>query len=141
MSVKLLNSYKATYEGGATALCNAQTMEEAAKILTEDEQEPNILQKTGAGIRVSVPDPALAFTTTVEDTAYTAGCRSYPAHGGQVKAGDTVFLTAIAAEGYNFVGWYQGNTKLSEDAEAAIVVESSSPVPAVIEYEARFEAI
>lgn len=142
MSVKMLNSYKATYVGGATALCNAQTMEEAAKILSEENQEPSVLQKTGSGIRVSVPDPALAFTTVVGDaTAYTAGCRSYPEHGGQVKAGDTVFLTAVAAEGYNFVGWYQGTTKLSEDAEAAVVVESASPVPAVIEYEARFEAI
>ena len=47
MSVKMLNSYKATYVGGATALCNAQTMEEAAKILTEDNQEPSVLQKTG----------------------------------------------------------------------------------------------
>ena len=141
MSVKMLNSYKATYVGGATALCNAQTMEEAAKILSEENQEPSVLQKTGSGIRVSVPDPALAFTTVVDDTAYTAGCRSYPAHGGQVKAGDTVFLSAIAAEGYNFVGWYQGATKLSEETEAAVVVESASPVPAVIEYEARFEAI
>lgn len=141
MATKMLNSYKATYVGGATALCNAQTMEEAAKILSEDNQEPSVLQKTGTGIRVSVPDPALAFTTTVDATAYAAGCRSYPAHGGQVKAGDTVFLSAIAVEGYNFVGWYQGATKLSEDAEAAVVVESASPVPAVIEYEARFEAI
>ena len=142
MSVKLLNSYQATYEGGATALCNAQTMEEAAKILTEGTQEPSILQKTGAGIRVSVPDPALAFTTSVsDDAAYTAGCRSYPENGGQVKAGDTVFLSAVPAEGYNFVGWYQGETKLSEETEAAVVVESASPVPAVITYEARFEVI
>lgn len=141
MSIKLLNSYEATYEGGGKALCNAQTMEEAAKVLSE-EFEPSILQRTAAGIKVLVPDPALAFTTQVsDDTAYEAGCRSYPANGGQVKAGDTVFLTAVAAEGYNFVGWYQGATKLSEDVEAAIVVESASPVPAVITYEARFEAI
>ena len=140
MSVKMLNSYKATYVGGATSLCNAQTMEEAAKILTEENQEPSILQKTGSGIKVSVPDPALAFTTAVKDSeAYDNGCRAYPVHGGQVKAGDTVFLSAVPSGSYTFVGWYQGNTKLSEDAEAAIVVESVSPVPAVIEYEARFE--
>lgn len=141
MSTKLLNGYEATYEGGAKAMCNAQTMEEAAKILS-DETEPSILQKVAAGIRVSVPDPALAFTTAVEnETAYTAGCRAYPEHGGQVKAGDTVFLSAVAAEGYNFVGWYQGATKLSDDAETAVVVESASPVPAIIVYEAHFEAI
>jgi hypothetical protein len=141
MSTKLLNGYEATYAGGAKAKCNAQTMEEAAKILS-DETEPSILQKVAAGIRVSVPDPALAFTTSVEnEAAYTAGCRAYPKHGGQVKAGDTVFLSAVAAEGYSFVGWYQGATKLSDDAETAVVVESASPVPAIIVYEAHFEAI
>lgn len=138
MSTKLLNSYTATYEGGATAVCNAQTMEEAAGILSDD-LEPSILQKTGAGIKVSIPDPALAFTTSVADAAYTAGCRAYPANGGSVEAGDTVFLSAVPVEGYNFVGWYQGETLVSSEAEAAIVVTSTSAVPAVITYEARFE--
>ena len=139
MSTKLLNSYEATYEGGATAVCNAQTMEEAAKVLS-DETEPSILQRVAAGIKVLVPDPALAFTTTVkDDAAYEAGCRSYPANGGQVKVGDTVFLSAVAVEGYSFVGWYQGDTQLSTDAETAVTVASASSVPAVITYEARFE--
>lgn len=138
MSTKLLNSYEATYEGGAKAVCNSQTMEEAAKILSED-TEPSILQKVAAGIRVSVPDPALAFKTAVADTAYTAGCRAYPSAGGIVKTGDTVFLSAVASDDYDFVGWYQGETKLSEDVEAAVVVTSTSAVPAVITYEARFE--
>lgn len=142
MATKLLNSYEATYEGGAKAMCNAQTMEEAAAILTDNVQEPSVLQKTGVGIRVAVPDPALAFTTkVVDDAAYTAGCRSYPENGGQVKAGDTVFLSAVPAEGYNFAGWYQGTTLLSSETEAAVVVESASAVPAVITYEARFEVI
>lgn len=140
MSTKLLNSYEATYAGGAKAVCNSQTMEEAAKLLSE-ETEPSILQKVAEGIRVSVPDPALAFKTFVEDTMYAAGNRAYPANGGTVKAGDTVFLSAVAVDGYNFMGWYQGEAKLSEDAEAAVVVTSTSAVPAVITYEARFEQI
>jgi hypothetical protein len=140
MSTKLLNSYEATYAGGAKAVCNSQTMEEAAKLLSE-ETEPSILQKVAEGIRVSVPDPALAFKTSVADAMYTAGNRAYPANGGIVKAGDTVFLSAVAVDGYNFIGWYQGETKLSEDAEAAVVVASTSAVPAVITYEARFEQV
>lgn len=140
MSTKLLNSYEATYAGGAKAVCNSQTMEEAAKILSED-TEPSILQKVAAGIRVLVPDPALAFKTAVADEMYTAGNRAYPANGGIVKAGDTVFLSAVPVDGYNFMGWYQGDTKLSEDAEAAVVVASTSAVPAVITYEARFEQV
>ena len=140
MSTKLLNSYEATYEGGAKAVCNAQTMEEAAKLLSE-ETEPSILQKVAAGIRVAVPDPALAFKTAVADDMYAAGNRAYPANGGIVKAGDTVFLSAVAVDGYRFDGWYQGETKLSEDAEAAVVVASTSAVPALITYEARFVQI
>jgi hypothetical protein len=140
MATKLLNSYEATYEGGAKAVCNAQTMEEAAKALS-DETEPSILQKVAAGIHVLVPDPALAFKTAVADAMYTAGNRAYPVNGGIVKAGDTVFLSAVAVDGYRFIGWYQGETKLSEDAEAAVVVASTSTVPAVITYEARFEQI
>jgi hypothetical protein len=138
MAIKLLSSYEANYEGGATAQCNAQTMEEAAKVLS-DEIEPSIIRKTGAGVRVIVPDPALAFKTEVAADMYTAGNRAYPANGGQVKLGDTVFLSAVPVEGYRFTGWYQGDVKLSEEVEAAVVVASASNVPAVITYEARFE--
>lgn len=142
MAVKTLNSYQATYAGGATSMCDARTIEEAAKILTDETQEPNILQKICSGVKVSIPDPALAFSTSVtSDAAYDAGCRSYPARGGQVKVGDVVYLSAVAVDGYNFVGWYQGPTKLSDSAEAAVVVESASPVPVDIVYEARFEQV
>lgn len=140
MAIKLLSSYEANYEGGATAQCNAQTMEEAAKVLS-DEIEPSIIRKTGAGVRVIIPDPALAFKTEVAAEMYEAGNRAYPANGGQVKLGDTVFLSAVPVEGYRFTGWYQGETKLSEEVEAAVVVASASNVPAVITYEARFEQI
>ena len=140
MAIKLLNSYEATYEGGAVARCNAQTMEEAAKVLS-DEIEPGIIQKVGAGIKVLIPDPALAFKTEVAADMYEAGNRAYPANGGQVKLGDTVFLSAVPVEGYRFTGWYQGETKLSEEVEAAVVVASASNVPAVITYEAHFEQI
>ena len=54
---------------------------------------------------------------------------------------DEITLTYPTKNGYNFTGWYQGETKLSDDAETAVVVESASPVPAVIVYEAHFEAI
>ena len=140
MAIKLLNSYEATYEGGAVARCNAQTMEEAAKVLS-DEIEPGIIQKVAAGIKVLIPDPALAFKTEVAADMYEAGNRAYPANGGQVKLGDTVFLSAVPVEGYRFTGWYQGETKLSEEVEAAVVVASASNVPAVITYEAHFEQI
>lgn len=140
MAIKNLKRYKGTYEGGATILCDALTMEEAVGILAE-ETEPNIVQKVGEGIKVAIPDPALAFTTHVEDVLYTAGCRAYPETGGQVKNGQTVFLSAVAGEGYQFDGWYQGDTLISTDTEAAVEIASASAVPAIITYEAKFSAI
>lgn len=138
MAIKLINSYEATYDSGVTARCDAQTMEEAAKVLS-DEIEPGIIQKVGSGVKIIVPDPALAFKTEVNAEMYAAGNRAYPANGGQVKLGDTVFLSAVPVEGYSFTGWYQGDVKLSDEVEAAVVVASASNVPAVITYEARFE--
>ena len=140
MAVKTLKRYKGTYEGGATIMCDAEKMEEAVVILAE-ETEPNIVQKVGEGIKVNVPDPALAFTTTVDEVMYSAGCRAYPETGGQVVNGQIVYLSAVASEGYQFDGWYQGDTLISSNEEAAVEIASASAVPAIITYEAKFSAI
>lgn len=139
MTVKSLNHYKGLYDGGATTFCDAQTIVEAAELLTNTEGlEPTLLQKVGTGIKVVVPDAALAFTTNVEETAHTAGCRAYPS-GGNVTRGQKLFLSAVAADGYKFIGWYQGDTLLSAEAEAEVVVESIATVPTTIVYEAKFQ--
>ena len=49
--------------------------------------------------------------------------------------------TACHATGTEYLRLLRGASKLSDDVEAAVVVESASPVPAVITYEAHFEAI
>lgn len=136
MTTKLLNHYKGMYEGNAVAFCDAETMEDAVRIFSE-EVEPNLVQKTGAGIKVIVPDASLAFKTDVDDTAYASGCRAYPS-GGAVERGQKVFLSAVAAEGYTFEGWYQGETLLSKEEEAEVTVASTASVPSIITYEARF---
>ena len=123
MSTKLLNSYEATYAGGAKAVCNSQTMEEAAKLLSE-ETEPSILQKVAEGIRVSVPDPALAFKTAVADAMYTAGNRAYPANGGIVKAGDTVEMIDAAPDRPFTAAWIT----LSDKGAAGEREDKSGPL-------------
>ena len=138
MTVKSLNHYKGTYDGGTTTFCDASDIIEAATLLSSDGLEPSLLQRVGTGIKVVVPDASLAFKTSVEETAYTAGCRAYPS-GGNVIRGQKLFLSAVASDGYKFTGWYQGEVLLSADAEAEVEVESTATVPAVINYEARFQ--
>lgn len=138
MTTKLLNQYKATYEGNATSLCTAETMADACDVLDQD-TEPLMLQRVAAGIKVVVPDAALSFKTSVDATAYTAGCRAYPATGGEVLRGQKLYLSAVAGDGYEFIGWYQGDTEISTDLEAVITVESTAQVPSIITYEAKFQ--
>ncbi len=133
---KVLKQFKATYKDDAVSSCMAVDMVEAAKVLSADNVEPVIIQKTADGIKVAMPDPALAFTTSSNE----ATCKAYPTGGSGIKLGDTLFLTAVAGEGFDFDGWYQGETLVSEEAEAAVIVESSAQVPSVIHYEARFTA-
>lgn len=136
MSIKVLNQYKADYADGAVELCNAVDFAGAIEVLA-DETEPIIVQKIGKGIKVAVPDPALAFETVVSAESFAAGCRAYPS-GGAVEKEQKVFLSAVPAEGYTFVGWYQGEVLLSEDAEAEVTVASTSQVPITLKYEAKF---
>ena len=138
MTVKQLNHYKGLYDGGTSTFCDAETMVEAAELLGSEGVEPTLLQRVGTGIKVIVPDAALAFNTTVEETAYTAGCRAYP-KGGNVVRGQTLFLSAVPAEGYTFKGWYNGVTLVSADEEAEVTVESTATVPSTLTYEAKFE--
>jgi uncharacterized repeat protein (TIGR02543 family) len=141
MNTKSLNNYKGVFDGGGTQFCVAETITEAAELFTEDQgQEPVLLQRTGTGVKVIVPDPELAFVTKVGDTEYTAGCRAYPSKGDVVR-GQKLFLSAVTADGYTFKGWYQdGVTEpLSTDEECEVTVSSDSKVPVTITYEARFE--
>ena len=137
MAVKTLNQYKGTYKDNSVAMCNAEDMADAVDVLA-DEVEPICVQKIGEGIRVMVPDPVLAFETFVDATALSAGCHAYPSGGDEVVKGQKIYLSAVPADGYHFVGWYQGATELSTEAEAAVVVESAAQVPTRIVYEARF---
>lgn len=141
MNTKSLNNYKGVFDSGGTQYCVAETIEEAAKLFAEDQQqEPVLIHRTGVGVKVIVPEPELSFVTKVGETEYTAGCRAYPS-GGNVVRGQKLFLSAVAADGYDFVGWFQdgGAEALSTEPETEIAVSSDSKVPATITYEARFQ--
>lgn len=51
----------------------------------------------------------------------------------EVASGTEVTFTATPAEGYEFVGWYRGGTKLSEEIEYAVTIMNDESL------EARFE--
>lgn len=138
MTTKLLNHYKGLFDGGAADFCDATTMVEAAQLLVKDGIEPTLLQRVGTGIKVLVPDAPLSFKTSVGETEHTAGCRAYPS-GGEVVRGQKLFLSAVAADGYSFTGWYNGTDLVSAELEAEVTVESDATLPSVITYEAKFK--
>lgn len=144
MTVKQLNHYKALFDGGTSTFCDAANIIEAAELFSADSTEtlvvePTLIQKIGSGIKVILPDAPLQFETAIDgDTAIAAGCKVYPA-GGNVVRGQHLFLSAVPATGYDFVGWYDGTTLLSANAEAEVVVESTATVPSVVTYTAKFE--
>lgn len=137
MTTKLLNHYKGLFDGGAADFCDASTMVAAAELLVKDGIEPTLLQRVGTGIKVLVPDAPLSFKTSVEATAYAAGCRAYPS-GGEVVRGQKLFLSAAKGDGYSFAGWYNGADLISAELEAEVTVESDTTLPSVITYEAKF---
>ena len=78
---------------------------------------------------------------TVALQKYTITATASPTAGGSVSGGgtftvgDTVTLTATSKTGYNFVGWYDGETKVSSNATY------SFPAAANKAYTAKWEAI
>lgn len=70
--------------------------------------------------------PNLTLLNENEDMGNISG-------GGKKKAGDRITITATPNNGYRFVGWYDGETLVSNDASYSFVIGNSD-----IAYSARF---
>ncbi|MBO7238881.1 MAG: exo-alpha-sialidase [Bacteroidaceae bacterium] len=80
---------------------------------------------------LSIDDLIQIFTVDV--TASYGGTATKSA--AEVVEGNNVTLTATANDGYKFIGWYDGETKVSEANPYTFAVTDN------INYEARFEAL
>lgn len=77
-----------------------------------------LIRTRGGGVRAGggsnpsdAPEPATRYTITVTSSNTSQGTVT---GGGTYTEGDTVTLRATAKSGYEFTGWYSGNSKVSE---------------------------
>lgn len=111
---------------GTSAL---QTEIDAALLkLQEAEDGLEVREGTPVTIRYSANPPAGGSITAVSGDITGANGSI------RVTSGASVTLTATAAEGYTFKGWYKGSEKAGSDAQLTI-----SNVAADADYEARFK--
>jgi hypothetical protein len=139
MPALMLNKYDGTYPILGKKSVMAADMQTASKFLFEQNaSDPILLQRVEENVGVALPPGDVTFVTTIlDEAAVTAGCQSFPS-GHTLPAGSSQIFTAVAVDGWGFVGWYHGTTLLSADAEALLAIPTST---AIVTIEARFEAI
>ncbi len=92
----------------------------------------------------TMPAKNITYTVRFQQNSYTLSTTSnlsnagtYTQHSNSGKTfGSTITLTATANSGYTFVGWYDGDTKLSSNASYTFTMPAKD-----VEYEARYYRI
>ena len=83
----------------------------------------------------TVAKPAKVSAKVLPAVAFYTGCRTYPVLPVDTMQGKAVTLSAYAARGWKFSGWYTPDGKIvSTDVQATILVENAGETV----YEARF---
>ena len=105
----------------------------ASKMYAEIKDITELASAVSDATKVALVNP-VTFTAVSSDAAQGTVTRT-PA--GEVYAGEQVTLTATAAEGYVFTGWYDQNNKLYRDLTESTVVVTAG---ATNYYKAQFAA-
>ncbi|MCF0126480.1 MAG: hypothetical protein HUJ68_12150 [Clostridia bacterium] len=134
--VRTLNQYTgyfSTSEGDYPVSVVANSMKEAAKILTmpgvfgAESLEPTMIKYVKGSVAVSVPVHMVGFTTVVTPSgAVDSGAYATPEHA-TVNNGTDVIFSAYEPFGWKFDGWYKGDpdnggTLISKDKISTIDV-------------------
>lgn len=84
----------------------------------------------------TVAKPAKVRVKVSPDVAFTTGCRAFPVIPLDTMQGKAIVLSAMASNGWKFLGWYNSKGEvLSTELQASILVEEAGDVT----YEARFD--
>lgn len=105
-----------------TALANAKTIlaDKGSAQKQIDDAETALL----TSIEQLVKMVSVTLTTNNENAGFITGAGTY-------EPGTTVTLKAEAADGYDFVGWLEGDVILSKDAEYRFTISNSQTITAV----------
>ena len=149
--VRTLNQYTgyfSTSEGDYPVSVVANSMKEAAKILTmpgvfgQESLEPTMIKYVKGSVAVSVPVHMVGFSTVITPAgAIDSGAYATPEHA-TVNNGTDVIFSAYEPFGWKFVGWYKGDpdnggTLISADKISTIDVYD--PYSTLVTYYAKYE--
>jgi hypothetical protein len=84
----------------------------------------------------TVAEPATVSAKVLPAVAYATGCRAFPVLPVNTVQGKAIVLSAVAANGWKFSGWYTPDGKvISTELQATVFVEKAGENI----YEARFD--
>lgn len=84
----------------------------------------------------TVSEPATVSAKVLPAVAYATGCRAFPVLPVNTVQGKTIVLSAVAANGWKFSGWFTPDGKvISTEIQATVLVEKAGENI----YEARFD--
>lgn len=133
--VQTRSEYTVVYADGVQHKATAQNIRILVNELDTPGNPINSVQLTRAGVQAIEVDPIVYRTFTVEVSpggAGPAGCVALPS-GATVADGTEVILEAVPAVGYDFVGWYNGATLLSEELQFVYTVGANVTITATFE--------
>ena len=125
MAIVEMKEFRVMQQNGENNITVCANAKQAAQLFDTDLNPVTQLVRTRTAIQVNVPDEALDvnFRTLIAGNgAELAGCRATPSSFA-VPDGSSVIFEAYAAEGFNFVGWFIGETTTGEP-EATTVIAS-----------------
>lgn len=140
---KTLNEFRLLYRNGSEKTFVAEYLKDAAALNETDAIRLAQVTLIKSDIEVEVPEPVekVSFITTVTPGgAADGGCKATPT-AYLLPVGTEVIFQALPADGFNFVGWYHGESLLSAELIAKIALAPAPEGVAVSVYEARFAPV
>lgn len=124
MQIREINQYTVYYTDGKIELVNAETYVEALSNIEGADDNVAKIAITRRDIRTVIPElpDIIAFTAVVSDgSEEDVGNRAFPASG-TVHIGDEIMLTAVPAEGYEFIKWERNGELLTSEPSLEYVM-------------------
>jgi hypothetical protein len=147
MALVTMKQFRVIQQDGADNVIVCANAKQAADVFDLELNPVTQIVRTQVSIQVSVPDPDLevAFRTVIGGVgAEAAGCRATPSTYTVLDGSDVIF-EAIAADGYNFLGWFIGEdtsgTPESTSAIASISIDATLGVSQDVVITALFASV
>ena len=123
MGIVEMKEFRVMQQNGENNITVCANAKQAIQIFDTPQNPVTQLVRTRTAIQVNVPDETLDvnFRTVIAGNgAELAGCKATPSTF-EVPDGSSVIFQALAAEGFNFLGWYIGEDTSGEPESTSLV--------------------